>query len=109
MADKTFIEVTQQIIRVNQDYLDGKITAEQAKTFFNGAQVVINAGRLMLDFAIMSGNKEQKFLKEPETMPQITPEQGKISKGCKFCKHFHLCDTTQMKCRKTSLEYFDPK
>ena len=104
MANKTLLEVTEQLVESIEDFTSGKIDKEKAAQIANSTQVVINAAKVMLDFAKLTGGKEPLFFAEKKQLV----EPGKVSRGCKVCKTFNICDTSTMKCKKTTLEYFEP-
>lgn len=64
MANKTFIEVIQQLIKVNDDLINKKIDLDTAKQIAQNTQVVINAAKVHIEFLkISKGQDEDSFFK----------------------------------------------
>lgn len=109
MANKTFIEVIQQLIKVNDDLLNKKIELDFAKQIAQNTQVIINAAKVQIEFLKISKNKDDAFFKnnllEPAEDINDTPRVKIKVKTCECGKEFTPSKPFQIYCDDCQKEY----
>lgn len=73
---KNLNDVINNLIEVNDKLSNGNISIEKAKQISQNTQVIINAAKVILDYAKFSGEKKQDFFNlESKKETLIIPER----------------------------------
>ncbi|MFA6570746.1 MAG: hypothetical protein WCT77_05855 [Bacteroidota bacterium] len=75
---KTYPEIIQQLIDVNDKLIDGKIEIEKAKQICQNVQTLINAAKLQLEVLKYQKKSESDFFKENTTLESIDETLAEI-------------------------------
>lgn len=98
---KSFPEIIQTLIDINDKLVAGKIDIATAKQVANNVQVIINASRLQFDVMKYQEKKELPYFETNNKL--ITNGNIKSCNRCIFVSSCHLVK----KCKTPNLEYFD--
>jgi hypothetical protein len=103
MANKTFLQVIQQLIEINDKLVKKEIDINIAKQVAVNTQVIINAAKVQIEYMKNNSIKDNVFFASDNVLMI-----EKINKSCENCKFDDSCKRDK-KCTTDIHEFFEQK